>query len=50
MDILVDSIHHIDRSITNFHRIMYLQTAMSCLKANYANYIKRPKDIEKAYE
>lgn len=43
MDILVDSIHHIERSINNFHKIMYLQTAMSCLRVNYINFCNKPK-------
>lgn len=34
MDILLDSIGHIDRAITYFYRLTYLQTFMGQLKLN----------------
>ena len=44
MDILLDSIGHIDRAITHFYRITYLQTFMGQLKIN----LKTSKEREAA--
>lgn len=44
MDILLDSIGHIDRAITHFHRLNYLQTFMGQLKIN----LKTSKERETA--
>lgn len=50
MDILVDSILHVEQSINNFYRVVFLQTAMSCFKANYTSFCNKKKIEEKLYE